>query len=149
MQKRSASGVCVHPGVDLQAIDATPARKPTIAVVDDDTAVLRALERFIRSRGATPKLYSSPAEFIQSVGATPPDCLILDVQMPGMSGLELHYWLQHQGFSIPVIFITAHEDPEAEAQARDAGAAGFFYKPFQNGALWAAILDTLSARKPG
>ncbi len=79
----------------------------------------------------------------------PPDCLILDVQMTEMSGLDLHRWLLERGFNFPVIFITAHEDPDAEALASHLGAAGFLYKPFHNEVLWAAVLKALAARGTG
>jgi FixJ family two-component response regulator len=117
-----------------------------IAVVDDDPSILRALDRFIRSRGFLCKAFASAADFIDSLrAAAVPDCLILDVQMPGMSGFDLQSRLTQLGCKIPVIFITAHEDSAAEAQASQAGAAGFFYKPFKNDALWTAVLNALGS----
>ena len=133
-------------GVELDSCAGKLNRKPRIAVVDDDPAILRALDRLVRSRGGAAEVFSSPAEFLESTAAAPPDCLILDVQIPGMSGLELHQWLLEKGFKFPVIFITAHEDPKAEAQATRSGAAGFFYKPFHNETLWTAVLKALARR---
>ncbi len=121
--------------------------QPVIAVVDDDPCILRALDRLIRSHGWLARVFSSTTEFVASASVTPPDCLILDVQMPRMSGLEVHQRLLEQGCKFPVIFMTAHEDPNAEAEAGRSGAAGFFYKPFRNEVLWAAVLKALAARR--
>lgn len=120
-----------------------PPEKPVIAVVDDDPSVLRALDRLIRSHGALARLFSSAADSMQPPGAAAADCLILDVQMPGMGGLDLHERFRERGCRCPVIFITAHEDPDAEARAARSGAAGFLYKPFRNDVLWGAVTKAL------
>lgn len=88
-------------------------------------------------------MFSSAADFLASPWASLANCLILDVQMPGMGGLDLYGWYRQHGHSAPVIFITAHEDAETEARAAEAGAMGFFYKPFHSERLWQAVEKAL------
>ena len=100
-----------------------------IAVVDDYQAVRDGLERLLRSLGHAASAFASAEDFLQSdkLGAT--SCLITDVQMPGLSGLELHDHLIGQGFRIPTIFITGHPDDNIRARAMKAGAIAFLHKP--------------------
>lgn len=120
-------------------------RKPLIAVVDDDPAIQRALERFLRLRGCESRLYSSASDFVASYALAVPDCLILDVQMLGMNGLELQRLCVKTGCNFPIIFITAYEDAAAEAQAVRSGAVGYFHKPFRNEALWAVLANAIGS----
>ena len=117
--------------------------KQIIAVVDDDVSILRAMDRLIRAKGYAAKVFSTGAEFLQSASAIAPDCVILDVQMPAMTGLELMSRMLALGMHYPVIFITAHEDAQAEARASDAGAVRFLYKPLRSEALWEAVQSAL------
>jgi len=119
--------------------------KPLIAVVDDDPAVLQALSRLIRSRGGAALSFTSGVDFLGCLSTTSPDFLVLDVQMPGMTGLELYSKLLALGRTLPVAFITAHEDKEAEKRARESGAVAFLYKPFHSDVLWAAIHSALAS----
>ena len=100
-----------------------PTSKPSICVVDDDASVRRALRRLIRAFGFCIATFASGGEFLDTVAAHIPACLILDVRMPGLHGLDLQDHLSAAGYQIPIIFITAHEDPQAHERAMRAGAA--------------------------
>lgn len=110
-----------------------------IAIVDDDPSVLRALERLLRVRGLQCLAYARAEEFLESLDVKLPDCLILDLQMPGMTGLEVLQSLKRRAVHIPTIIITAHSDPGARQRCESAGAAAFLSKPLRNSTLLAAI----------
>jgi FixJ family two-component response regulator len=112
---------------------------PWIAIVDDDFSVLRALSRLLRVRSLHPKTYSSAREFLAALPDGLPRCLIVDLQMPEISGLDLLQHLSRQGIRIPTIVITAHSDAGARERCAAAGAAAFLTKPLQETALFAAI----------
>jgi FixJ family two-component response regulator len=109
---------------------------PWIAIVDDDPAVLRALSRLLRSHAFRARTYESGREFLAALRGDLPDCLIVDLQMPEMNGLELHQHLVSNGIEIPTILITAHGD----VALRDQGAmVASLRKPLQEQALFDAI----------
>jgi len=110
-----------------------------IAVVDDDPSVLKALTRLLRIRSFGAKTYGSALEFLASLTAGTPDCLIVDLQMPGMSGLELHQYLTGRGFEIPTIIITAHDEGGVRQRCEAAGTAAYLLKPIEDTVLLAAI----------
>jgi FixJ family two-component response regulator len=112
-----------------------------ISVVDDDDSVRESLQRLIRSVGFAVKVFGSAKEFLNSDHLRHTDCLILDVRMPGMNGLELQRRLVARHCKIPVIFITAQGDEAARTQALKEGAVDYLLKPFSEGALLNA-LDT-------
>jgi FixJ family two-component response regulator len=112
----------------------------TIAVIDDDEAVRIALRRLIRSAGMEAETFASAEEYLALAGERPAACLVLDVCMPGMSGLELQRRLAASGRHIPIVFITAHEDEPSRRAALEAGAVGFLCKPFED----AELLDILA-----
>ena len=103
---------------------------PTIAIVDDDCSVRLATESLVRSLGFTARTFASAHEFLQSPGLQETACLILDVQMPGMSGVDLQDILLKRGFHIPIIFITAFPDDRVRDRLLRAGAVSFLTKPF-------------------
>jgi FixJ family two-component response regulator len=106
-----------------------------IAIVDDDESVCRALKRLIRSLGMDADTFPSGRQFIELLEAMPSlrvDCVVLDVQMPGMNGLQVQQQLARSAHRIPVIFITAHDDPALREQALAAGALAFLRKPFND-----------------
>jgi FixJ family two-component response regulator len=103
---------------------------PLVSIVDDDEAVLRALESLVKSLGFAAHTFPSAELFLQSSKVSVTRCLVLDVQMPKMSGLELQERLLHLGFDIPIIFITAFPDEGTRTRALDAGAICFLLKPF-------------------
>ena len=110
-----------------------------IYVVDDDASVRKAITRLLKSAGLSAQAFQSAEDLLRVVKAESPDCLLLDIQMPEMNGLELQRELTQSGIRIPVIFITAFDDDQTRQQAREAGAAGYFCKPFDDEAL----LDTI------
>jgi FixJ family two-component response regulator len=110
-----------------------------IAIVDDDPSVLRALRRSLRVHSLQTKTYDSAEEFLAALPDGLPDCLILDLQMPGMTGLELLRHLKGKRIQIPTIVITAHGDDSVRERCELAGVEAFFSKPLQNASLLAAI----------
>jgi FixJ family two-component response regulator len=118
-----------------------------IAVVDDDPAVLKALARLLGTRALKAKTYGSARQFLASVADGLPHCLILDLQMPEMTGFELQQDLLRNGILIPTIIITAHDEPQMRERCKAAGAIAFLTKPLQDTSLFAAI-DT-ARRGPG
>ncbi len=106
--------------------------KPTVFVVDDDAAVLDSLKLLLRSVGLEAETYTSAREFIADYDPDARGCLVLDVRMPGMSGLELQERLEALGSTLPVIFITAHGDVPMAVKAVKAGAVDFIQKPFSD-----------------
>ena len=119
------------------------ANPPLISVVDDDDSVRESLGGLIRSVGFAVKAFASAEEFLTSDRLPDTDCLILDVRMPGMNGLELQRQLAASHMSIPVIFITAHGDEETRVRALNGGAVDYLLKPFSEEALLNAINTAL------
>jgi FixJ family two-component response regulator len=113
--------------------------RPRVAIVDDDAAVRRALARLLRASSFDPVTYGSAAEFLASIGARLPECLVVDLQMPEMTGLELQQHLVKAGISIPTIVITAHDGLGTRERCRSAGAAAYLLKPLQEAPLISAI----------
>ena len=111
----------------------------TIAIVDDDPTVRDALCRLMDSAGLTAEAFARAEEFLASPSREKTTCLILDVRMPGMNGLELQRRLVASGWKVPIIFISAHADEQVRADAIQAGAVEFFEKPFSSRALLKAI----------
>jgi two-component system, LuxR family, response regulator FixJ len=107
-------------------------RSPTVFIVDDDEAVRSSLRLLIKSVGLIPSALASAREFLEKYDAAQPGCLVLDVRMPDMSGLELQEQLNRQGAVIPVIFITGHGDVPMAVEAMQAGAFDFLQKPFRD-----------------
>jgi FixJ family two-component response regulator len=107
----------------------------TVAIVDDDKAVRVATASLIRSVGYVAQTYASAAELLTELEQEPPACIIADVQMPGMNGIELQQHLVRSGHRIPTIFITAFRDELTKARILAADAFGFFYKPCDGNAV--------------
>src|SRR5574341_1990833 len=112
---------------------------PLIAIVDDDDALRTSLDDLIRSIGFRTQGFPSAEAFWSSNQARSTACLILDVRMPGMNGLELQRQIVAANWQIPIIFITSHADDDARARALEAGAVDFLYKPFHEEELLNAI----------
>jgi FixJ family two-component response regulator len=119
------------------------AAPPLIAVVDDDASFLRSVGRLLRSAGYAVASFGSPRQFLSSLGTSSPQCLVLDIHMPEMTGLQLLERLEPLGCCLPVIFVTAFDTPQTREQARRAGAFGFLLKPFANHALVRAIQQAM------
>ena len=110
-----------------------------VAIVDDDAAVRVALEGLLRSAGLPARAFESAETFIESGQQSQAACLIADIRMPGMSGLELQAKLNAEHCRIPIIFITAYGDGNTRAQALRGGAVSFLSKPFSEDALLDAV----------
>ena len=110
-----------------------------IAIVDDDPSVLSALARLLRTRGLEPRTFTSAREFLSGLADGLPECLIVDLQMPEMDGIELQRRLTLSGVWIPTIVITAHNEADARERCSSAGAFAFLAKPLHDVSLLAAI----------
>ena len=117
-----------------------------ISVVDDDESVRRSTRLLVESFGYRAAVFESAEGFLRFGQLQDTSCLVLDVQMPGMDGLELQTQLAAEGCGIPVIFITAHDDQESRRRALRAGAVAFLDKPFTDQQLLQAISFSLAAR---
>jgi FixJ family two-component response regulator len=114
-------------------------RIPFISIIDDDDGLRNSLENLIRSIGLRAQGFSSAEAFLSSNQAHETHCLILDVRMPGMSGLEFQRQMVLAGSQMPIIFITAHHNDHWRTQALEAGAVAFLHKPFFEEELLNAI----------
>src|SRR5262249_34980274 len=110
-----------------------------IAIVDDDPSVLKSLSRLLRVRGIQTKTFGSAREFLAALADGLPECVIVDLQMPGMTGLELLQHMKREDIQTPAIVITGHGDTELRKRCEAAGAVGFFSKPFRNSSLFNAV----------
>ncbi len=117
--------------------------RPVIGIVDDDSSVRTAVGRLVRSQGFAAEVFSSGEELLRCDHLTGLSCLIVDVAMPGLSGLELQDRLSADGCPLPIIFITALDDEHVQTRALAAGASGFLSKPFDDEELLAAIRTAL------
>jgi FixJ family two-component response regulator len=105
--------------------------EPVVYVVDDDPAILRLLAELVHAIGLWAEGYTSADEFLAARGGAGPGCLVLDVRVPGMSGMELQKHLTATGSTLPIIFITGHADVRMAVEALERGAFGFLEKPFR------------------
>lgn len=113
---------------------------PIISVVDDDISVRESLESLIRSAGMEVRVFASAEDFLNSGHTHKSNCLILDVRLPGMSGIELHHRLLAGGFRVPVAFITAHaSDDRARSEAASDCTVAYLTKPFDEDELLGAV----------
>ncbi len=117
--------------------------RQTIFVVDDDEAVRQSLALLIRSMGLEAEVFESAAAFLAAYDAPRSGCLLLDIRMPGMSGLELQEELQRRAIDLPVIFITGHGDVAMAVRAMKSGAVDFIEKPFNDQQLLDRINQSL------
>jgi FixJ family two-component response regulator len=118
-----------------------------VAVVDDDASACRSLSRLFRTAGYQPVTYTSAEAFLQDTKRPQFDCLVLDIQLEGMSGLELSRRLAAVQSVIPVIFITAHDRPEGRAEARACGCAGYFLKTEPGECILECLRKVISHRR--
>lgn len=112
---------------------------PFVGVVDDDEGVRESLSSLLRSAGYRCRVFSSAEDFLGSGTALDTNCVLVDVRMPGLSGIELQSRLREMNYAVPVIFVTAHTDSGTKASALRNGARAFFEKPVNDDALLGAI----------
>lgn len=116
---------------------------PVVFVVDDDVSVRESIELLIRSAGLRPKTFESAQEFLSCPRVLVPNCLILDVHLPGLSGLDLQRFVSVERTDMPIIFITGYGDVSASVQAMKAGAVEFLTKPFSDEELLSAVRNAI------
>lgn len=117
----------------------SPRAMPHVCVIDDDAAMLRALRLLLGAAEFSAETFASAEQFLQSERARRIDCLVVDVQLGGLSGLDLQERLVSSGSRIPIIFITAHVDGQVRKRALQAGAVACLQKPFDEGVLIGTI----------
>lgn len=121
-------------------------QNPVISIIDDDESVRAATNRLVRSLGLVALTFSGADEFLRSPRLDDTSCVIADVQMPGMSGIEMQSVLIARGKNIPIIFITAFPDEKIRARAMESGAVGFLSKPFKGSSLIEFIEAALNSQ---
>jgi FixJ family two-component response regulator len=117
---------------------------PTVFLIDDDPSVLRGIGRLLKAHGHTVEAFASPAEFLAKFRPDRPGCVLADVQMPGMTGLDLQQALASAGDALPIVFISGVADIPAAARAFKGGAVDFLPKPVEESGLMAAIEAALA-----
>ena len=117
-----------------------------VSIVDDDPSVRRGLARLLRSAGHQTVSYASAAEFLGAGLSSGPACAILDIHLGGMSGLELLAQLRASGSDLPVIIITAHDDPRSREESERLGCAAYLRKPFEAPELLGAVFAALGRK---
>jgi FixJ family two-component response regulator len=120
-------------------------RVPLVVIVDDDASVRQSTDRLIRSFGYRTQVFGSGQEFLSSGAADRAACLLLDVRMPGMDGLDVQRSLAERGARIPIVFLTGRASDEEERRARSAGAVEFLRKPVAQASLRQAIENVIRA----
>jgi FixJ family two-component response regulator len=121
----------------------TPEEVPTVFVIDDDAAVRAAIQGLLKSVGLRSESFGTAQEFLRRKRPDGPSCLVLDVRLPGVNGLDFQRELADQGFRIPIIFITGHGDIPMTVKAMKSGAVEFLTKPFRDQDLLDAINQAL------
>ncbi|MBL8530307.1 MAG: response regulator transcription factor [Hyphomonadaceae bacterium] len=116
---------------------------PIVHIIDDDASLRGALDSLFRSTGQATRLYESVAGFMDAPRPDAPGCLVLDVRMPGMSGLEFQQKLEELGIRLPVVFMTGHGDIPMSVRAMKAGAVDFLAKPFRDQEMLDAVATAL------
>lgn len=121
------------------------AAEPTVFIIDDDRSIRHAMEMLMRSIGQKHRILGSAAEFLDEFSSDLAGCLILDIRMPGMGGLELQDKLAERGSTLPIIFVTGFGDVPMAVEAMQKGAFDFIEKPFRDQELLDRIRDALQA----
>lgn len=122
-----------------QRVPPMTTNQATVFVVDDDEAVRRGLERLLRSAGLNVETFASAPEFLERSPTSETGCVLLDVQMPGVNGPELHEGMSERGFTLPVVFLTGHGDVPTSVRAMKKGAVDFLLKPVDDEMLLGTI----------
>jgi len=123
----------------MKSTERNPAERALVAVVDDDESVRESLPDLLTELGFATRAFSSAEEFLASGSLDQTKCLILDIAMPGMTGLDLQQQLNDRERKIPIIFITAQKDGAVRDRALEQGAVSFLFKPFSDTALFEAL----------
>lgn len=116
-----------------------------VAVVDDEASVRKALRRLFTSAELDCSVFASGQAFLDSIRQTIPDCVVIDLHMPGLTGFDVQRELRTGGVKVPIIIVTAHDEPETRAQCLAAGAVAYLRKPFDDKALLDLVSSTFHA----
>jgi FixJ family two-component response regulator len=122
---------------------------PFVAIVDDEEPIRKALKRLMRAANLEAEVFASGADFLDSLARRRPDCVILDLHMPGMSGLHVLQRLQQSGLQLPAIVITAYDEPETRNHCLAAGASAYLRKPLEDRLLLDAVASAAKMQKNG
>ncbi len=120
-------------------VAASESKASLIGIVDDDSGVRESISSLVRSAGFRAAVFSSAEDFLDSGELKHADCLILDVRMPGVTGLDLQLRLAERAWRLPIIFASGYDDEDAQRRALSGGAVAFLHKPFADEALFTAI----------
>ena len=123
--------------------------RPLIAIVDDEESVRRAIKRLIVSAGLDVIVFRAGREFLDALSSRRPDCIVLDLHMPGMSGFEIQSDLAKAGHNIPIVVITGHDTADSKSRVLAAGAAAYLRKPVQGALLLDAIMGAIGSKDDG
>ena len=118
---------------------------PSVAIVDDEEGIRKALSRLLRASGLEAESYANGQEFLDAAAEHRPDCVVLDLHMPGMSGLQVLRKLKAAGQRLSIVVITAHDEPETRERCIDAGACAYLRKPLEDRLLLNAISVAMRA----
>ncbi len=129
--------------IDKKPAVVRPAKNPVVMIVDDDAAIRASLDSLFRSIGLETRLFSSPAELLGGPLPDGPACIVLDIRLPGVSGLDLQGQLTRQGIEFPIVFMTGHGDIPMSVRAMKAGAVDFLSKPFRDQDMLDAVTVAL------
>jgi len=119
-----------------------------VAIIDDDESLCRSLSRLLTQAGFRPYMFTSADDFLNSPDRRRLRCLLIDIHLGEVSGIDLHRHLLAQGDSTPVIYITAHDEPELRAEAQSVGCAGFFFKNDAGSTIVAALRQVTGSAGP-
>ena len=119
---------------------------PCVAIVDDEEGIRKALSRLLRASGLEAESYANGQEFLDAAAEHRPDCVVLDLHMPGMSGLQVLRKLKAAGQRLSIVVITAHDEPETRERCIDAGACAYLRKPLEDRLLLNAISAAIRSR---
>src|ERR1700726_2048804 len=142
----SASGARVLGSMNVKV---SAAESPLVSIVDDDASTRKSAQRLISSFGFRAEAFTSAQEFLESGRVKETECLILDMRMPNMDGLELQDLLGSNNYRIPIIFVTAHASDDQQRRATQAGAVGFLRQPLSDQQLFRAIQVGFRERRRG
>ena len=146
-QWRAGCDVSVHPAIckrgSVVTANEAPDLQPIVFVVDDDLAIQKALARLFRSVGLRAEVFGSAPEFLQSKLPAVPSCLVLDIRLPGVSGLDFQTELAKANIHIPIIFMTGHGDIPMTVRAMKGGAVDFLTKPFRDQDMLDAVVTAI------
>ena len=120
--------------------------QPVVAVLDDEPEMRKALRRLLAPRGLRVEEYASGDEFLATLGSCPMDCILLDLQMPGLNGFEVLETLRAHQIPVPVIVITAHDELGTAERVRSLGAFAYFKKPVERDSLLLAIAEAMAGQ---